>query len=161
MKKLLLFTVAIMLATTFIEAQTADPELDYIKKAYSKEKKAIVEEYMQLDVQEGAKFWPVYAAYETGREKLAQERIKLIEEYANSGGNITAELADKLANGVLDNNLALDKLNMGSYKKMKKAVGAQKAAKFMQLETYLQTAWRSVIQENIPLIGELDKTQQK
>ena len=161
MKKLLVLTAMVLFSTTIIKAQTADPELDYIKKAYSREKKAIVEEYMQLDVQEGAKFWPVYAAYESGREKLAQERIKLIEEYANSGGNITSELADKLANGVLANNLALDKLNMEYYKKMKKATDAQKAAKFMQLETYLQTAWRSVIQENIPLIEELDKTQQK
>jgi hypothetical protein len=42
---------------------------------------------------------------------------------------------------------------------MKKAVGAINAAKFMQLETYLQTAWRAVVQENIPLIRELEKTE--
>jgi hypothetical protein len=30
----------------------------------------------------------------------------------------------------------------------------------MQLEIYLQTMWKAVVQSNIPLIGQLDKTKQ-
>ena len=143
MKKALLFTLAILFALTYAKAQATDPELDYIKKAYSKDKKTIVDEYMALDVQEGAKFWPVYGAYEASREKLAQERYGLINESA------------------LNNNINLEKLNLNTYGKVKKAIGPIKAAKYMQLETYLQTTWRVIIQDNIPLIGSLDKTQQK
>jgi hypothetical protein len=73
MKKVLLVTSAILLLATFVNAQESDPELDYIKKAYSKDKKTIVEEYMQLNVQEAAKFWTAYGAYEKSREKLALE----------------------------------------------------------------------------------------
>ena len=158
MKKVLLVTSAIMLLATFVNAQS-DPELDYIKKAYSKDKKTIVEEYMQLDVQEAAKFWTAYGAYEKSREKLALERIKLLQQYVDNADKLTPALADKLGTAVLTNNMNLDKLNLQNFGKMKLAIGAVKAAKYMQLETYLQTTWRAMAQDVIPLIGELDKTQ--
>jgi hypothetical protein len=160
MRKLFILAGLTMLSTVCIKAQTADPELEYVKKAYSKEKKMIVDEYMNLDVQEGAKFWPVYGAYESSREKLAVQRVKLINEYLNSADKLTPEVADKLASQVLANNISLEKLNFDTYGKMKKAIGAIKAAKFLQMETYLQTTWKRYVQNNIPLIGELDKTEQ-
>ena len=160
MKNFLILTAIVLLSPFVVTAQSDDPELDYIKKAYSQDKKAIVEQYMGLDVQQGAKFWPVYGAYETRREKLAQERVKLIEKYVNSVDSLSSSIADKLATAVLTNSVNLDKLNLEFYGKMKAAIGAVKAAKYIQLETYLQTAWRGFVQENIPLIGELDKTQQ-
>ena len=158
MKKLFILTLASMFSFVFVMAQTADPELDYIKKAYSKDKKTLVEEYMQLDVQDGGKFWPIYSEYEKKREKLASERLKLIEEYA-SLDSINAAQADKTASGALTNTLSLDKLNQEYYGKLKKSLGAVKAAKLLQLEIYLQTAWKGFVQNNIPLIAELDKTQ--
>ena len=159
MKNLLILSAVLVLSPIFLMAQTADPELDYIKNAYSKEKKTIVDEYMQLNVQEGAKFWAIYADYEAKREKLATERVKVIQEYVGYTDSITAEQADKTANAALTNTLNLSKLNLEYYGKMRKAIGAVRAAKFMQLETYLQTAWRSMVQVNIPLTSELDKTQ--
>ena len=159
MKKLLILAIVLLVSQSFLWAQTPDPELDYIKKVYSKEKKTIVDEYMELDVQQGAKFWAVYGDYEAKREKLAQERLKLIEDYINTADGINAASADKIAKAALNNTVNLAKLNVEFYEKMKKAVGAINAAKFMQLETYLQTAWRAVVQENIPLIRELEKTE--
>jgi hypothetical protein len=160
MKNLLILTAVLFFSPLLLRAQSADPELDYIKKAYSKDKKAIVDEHMGLDVQQGAKFWPIYGEYESKREKLAHERLKLIEEYVNQSDNINASQADKAASGALENNISLGKLNLEYYGKMKNAIGPVKAAKFIQLETYLQTAWRMFVQDNIPLIDELDKTKQ-
>jgi hypothetical protein len=159
MKNLLILAAVIVLSPLVLKAQSADPELDYIKSTYSKEKKMIVEEYMGLDVQQSSKFWPVYGAYESKREKLAVERLKAIEDYVNKADAITAAQADKAATVALTNSVNLSKLNLDTYTKMKAALGAVKAAKFMQLETYLQTAWRGWVQENIPVISDLDKTQ--
>src|SRR5688572_7404998 len=104
MKKFLILTTVILASQMIVWAQTTpDPELDYIKKAYSKEKKTIVDEYMSLDVQQGAKFWAVYGDYEGKREKLALERLKLVDDYANNLENITAQSADKIAKAVLIN----------------------------------------------------------
>ena len=159
MKNFLTLIAIVVLSPLFLKAQTTDPELDYIKNAYSKEKKTIVAEYMDLDVKDGGKFWPVYAAYESRREKLALARIKLIDEYVEKSDGITAAQADKTATAALMNSVSLSNLNLEYYKKMKLAVGAVKAAKFMQLETYLQNAWRGFVQENVPLISDLDKTK--
>jgi hypothetical protein len=160
MKILLILITALIFSPLFLLAQSSDPELDYIKKSYSKDKKTIVDEYMGLDAQQGTKFWPVYGEYESKREKLALERLKLIEDYIDGSDNISASQADKTASAVLANNINLGKLNLEYYGKLKTAVGAIKAAKFIQLETYLQTAWRMFVQDNIPLISELDKTKQ-
>ncbi len=160
MKKLLFLTIAVMFTTLYAKTQTSDPELDYIKKAYSKDKKTLIDQYMNLDAQEYGKYWPVYTAYESSREKLAVERYHLINEYVSKADKLTPELADKLARAVLTNNINLEKLNLDTYDKMKKAIGAIRAAKFLQVETYLQTSWRSLVQDIIPSIGDLDKTKQ-
>jgi hypothetical protein len=44
---------------------------------------------------------------------------------------------------------------------MKKVLGGLEAAKFMQVENYLQTSIRSEVQEAIPFIGELDKSRKQ
>ena len=85
--------------------------------------------------------------------------FKILGDYINTADGINAASADKIAKAALNNTVNLAKLNVEFYEKMKKAVGAINAAKFMQLETYLQTAWRAVVQENIPLIRELEKTE--
>ena len=157
MKHFRLFTAMLLLPVFFLQAQTNDPELDYIKQTYSQDKKTIVADYLALTVQQGGKFWPIYASYEKKREKLAVDRLKLIQKYIDQGDTMTSAQADKLATAALNNSISLDRLNLETYNKIKLAVGARKAAQFIQLESYLQNMWRSYIQENIPLIGELDK----
>ena len=160
MKKSIILTFVILCSFSYLKAQSSDPEMDYIKKAYSKDKKTLVDQYMNLNVQDGGKFWPVYADYEANREKLATARINLINQYVNNYDSLTPDQIDKLIKTSFDNTISLDKLNSDYYDKYKKAVGAVNAAKYMQLEIYLQTMWKAVVQSNIPLIGQLDKTKQ-
>src|SRR5258707_7899018 len=159
MRKSVILSVVILCSFSFLKAQTSDPEMDYIKKTYSQDKKTLVDQYMNLNVQDGGKFWPVYADYEANREKLATARINLINQYVNGYDSLTPEKTDKLIKASFDNTISLDKLNSDYYDKMKKAVGAVNAAKYMQLEIYLQTMWKAVVQSNIPLIGALDQTK--
>jgi hypothetical protein len=160
MKKLFILTVAILFTAVYVKAQASDPEQDYIKKTYSKDKKTIVDEYMNLNVQDAGKFWPLYAEYEASREKIAAVRINLITQYVNGFSTLTPDATDKLVKASFDNNISQDKLNSDYYEKIKKAIGAVNAAKYMQLEIYLQTMWKAVVQSNIPLIGSLDKSKQ-
>jgi hypothetical protein len=160
LKKILLFGVMMTFMIIQVKAQASDPEMDYIKKTYSKDKRTIVDEYMSLNVQDGGKFWPVYADYEANREKLATARINLINQYVSGYDSLTPEITDKLIKASFENTISLDKLNADYYDKMKKAVGAVNAAKYMQLEIYLQTMWKAVVQSNIPLIGQLNNTKQ-
>ena len=61
----------------------------------------------------------------------------------------------------MKNNIAYDKLYSSYYDKVKKAIGATNATKFIQLEIYLQTEIRSSLQNTIPFVGELEMTKVK
>jgi hypothetical protein len=159
-KTIVLFT-AILCSAIYLKAQSSDPESDYIKKTYAKDKQTIVSEYMNLNMQDSAKFWPVYAGYEAGRQKLAAVRIDIINQYVNGYDNITPEKVDRLIRSSFDNTIAFDKMNADYYNKMKAAEGAINSAKWLQLEIYLQTMWKAIVQSNIPLIGVINNNQQK
>jgi hypothetical protein len=160
MKKIIALFIFAFFTSAFVHAQSSDSELDYIKKTYSKDKKTIVHDYMNLSLMDSAKFWPLYGTYEAARQQIASVRINLINQYVNGYDNLTPESTDKLVRASFDNNISLDKLNLDYYGKIKNAIGSVNAAKYMQLEIYLQTMWKAVVQSNIPLIGQLNNTQQ-
>ena len=87
--------------------------------------------------------------------------MQLIADYARDYTSLNDETANTLATATLKNNMQLEKLYQKYYGKMKKQVGALEAAKFFQVESYLQTAIRSEIQDEIPLIGEIDRSKKQ
>ncbi|KQB39515.1 hypothetical protein [Flavobacterium aquidurense] len=114
---------------------------------------------MNLSDTQNAAFTKVYDNYETERKALGQAKFQLINDYAANYATLTDAKADELAKGTLKNHLGYEKLYSKTYGQAKKAVGAINAAKFLQLEVYLQTVIRAEILESIPFIGELDKSK--
>lgn len=160
MKSLLVIAAMFFGISSF--AQTASKEdSDIVKQIFGKSKKEIINDYMKLPADKQADFDKVYDAYEASRKQLANEKINLILDYADNYDKLTEEKADQLATASLKNILAYDNLNSEYYKKFKKVLGAIDAAKLMQMETYIQTAIRSTIQDHIPFIGELEKQVKK
>jgi len=50
-----------------------------------------------------------------------------------------------------------DKLLVTYYNKIKKSVGVKPAAQFLQIESYFLSIIRTIILDEIPFIGELEK----
>ena len=158
MKKI--FTLVIAMALTVgAYAQSNKEDVDLIQAMYGKAKKELVNDYMKFDATAGAAFWPMYDAFENERKVIGRERIQIISDYADHYKTLDDMKADELGKKTLDNNLALDNLNKKYFPKFSKAVGALNAAKYMQLELYMQNAVRAELQESIPFIGELDRTK--
>ena len=156
--------VCAVLLTNAITLHAQNPTTDEIKliqSVYGIEKRDIVKQYIKLNDAEAQKFWPLYDEYEAERQKLGKDRIAILSEYATSYDTLRDPQADKLALRTFDNELEFDKLHKKYYNKMKKDLGPLKAAAFFQLESYLQTTILYEIQDNIPFIGELDKTKRK
>ncbi|KAF2517074.1 hypothetical protein [Flavobacterium foetidum] len=159
MKKLsILF---ILVATSFSSyAQSSYKEdVEVVQSVYGKTKSELVKQYMNLSDEQSVAFTKVYDSYETERKALGQIKFQLINDYAANYETLTDAKADELAKGTLKNHIAYEKLYTKTYHQAKKAIGAINAAKFIQLEVYLQTIIRSEILEAIPFIGELDKTK--
>jgi hypothetical protein len=160
MKKVFLLLTVVFSTASFAQSTLKD-DVDVVQSVYGKSKSELVSQYMALTGTQASDFTKIYDAYEVERKKLGQEKIQLINQYATDYATLTDDKADAIAKGALKNNLAYDKLYSSYYDKVKKALGAVNAAKFIQFEIYLQTEIRSSLQNAIPFIGELDMTKVK
>ncbi len=155
MKKLL--ALLVLSTSLFSVSFSQNTELGIIQKMYGVEKRALVTDFMKLDDSQKDAFWDVYEAYETERKALGAQRVALLEKYAEQYDTLTEEQTDADMKEALVMSLNREKLRKKYYAKMKKATSAKTAAKFIQLETYLSTAIRFQILDNIPFVGEMDK----
>ena len=135
-------------------AQTIDDEITLIQAAFGKDKKLLIDAYMDLPESVSQSFWNVYQEYESERQVIGRERIKIINDYLEGYDSMGEEEADLLASNSLKNDLALSKLHSKYYKKFKKATSALDAAKFMQLDSYIHNTIRNAMQQELPFIGE-------
>jgi hypothetical protein len=161
MKKITFIIAFCLLASSVTFAQQSKDELAVVQNMYGIEKRKLVSDYMQIPEAQSVSFWSIYDKYESDRKALGAKRFELIGQYADNYKNLTDEKADEIAKGILKNNIEYDKLHEAYYAKVKKATSAITAAKFIQLETYLQSEIRNEISENIPFIGEIEMLQEK
>lgn len=136
-------------------AQSVDQEITLIQEAFGKDKRALVQAYMNLSPEKAAAFWPVYDAFEIQRREIGKERALLINQYMEEFTNIGNEEADDLAVRSLKNDAKLTKLYTTYYGKFKKATSAIDAAKFIQVEFYITNTIRNVLQQELPFIGDI------
>ncbi|OXA79026.1 hypothetical protein SAMN05444397_102258 [Flavobacterium aquidurense] len=161
MKKLSVILVLAIASFSSYAQSSYKEDVELVQSIYGKSKSDLVRQYMNLSDTQAAAFTKVYDNYEMERKTLGQNKLQLINDYASNYATLTDEKADELAKGTLKNNQDYEKLYSKTYGQAKKAIGAINAAKFIQLEVYLQTVIRNEIQESIPFIGELDKTKVK
>jgi Spy/CpxP family protein refolding chaperone len=158
MKKLIVIAVSFLLSAGMF-AQSNKEDVDLIQSIFGKEKKEVVQVYMTLPEAQTAKFWALYDTYETARKKLGQERIKLIEAYANNYEKLDSKKASELITKKFAWADKYTKFQQLYFTKFSAIIGGLQAAKFFQLEDYIENCIRVSIQEEIPFIGELDKTK--
>jgi hypothetical protein len=158
MKKAIILATAILLSAGMF-AQSNKEDIDLIQAIFGKEKKALVEEYMTIPDAQKTKFWSLYDSYENERKKLGKERISLIEAYANNYEKLDNAKATELTTKRLAWTNKYTKFQQTYFSKFSTVIGGLQAAKFIQLEDYIENCIRLSIQEEIPFVGELDKSK--
>ena len=154
MKKLLAI-IFLACLSPFVYGQDYKSEIEFFQSAYGLEKKAIVENFMELEGESATNFWTIYNEYETERQSLGKDRLSTLSDYADQYETLTNEQADAIMLRALAYRASNEKLLKKYYKKVKKVTDAKTAARFIQLETYLGTAISYAIMESIPFVGEM------
>jgi hypothetical protein len=154
MKKLF-FTLMIGALSIGGYAQTVN-ELEMFKSMFKIEKKAMLMDFLKLNDAEATAFWPIYEEYQKELGVLADRRIQLIMGYVNNYGAITAQDADAMMKESSDIIIKREKLRAKYYERVKKAAGSIRAAQFVQFERFVQNSIDMELNNNMPLIGELD-----
>jgi hypothetical protein len=117
-------------------------------------KQQIIKEAMQLNDQQAAAFWPLYRDYDAEQTKLGDEKLAIVNDYAQNFLTMSNEKADQLAQRVMgldDQRIALRKKY---YELMKKALPAVLVVRFFQLENQIQLVVDLQIASNLPIIEE-------
>jgi len=157
MKHLLLVCLSAILGFSSF-AQSAKEDIDMVQAIYGKAKKEIVADFIKMpDSLKGASFWKLYDSYETERKALGQQRLALLQKYANAYTNMDDKTTEDSMKQTMSLQKKVDGLIVSYYDKIKKSVGATQAGQFYQLESYLLSSTRMYILGNIPFIGELEK----
>ena len=152
-----IFCLFIISLTGIGYGQIDNSDIDLAQSIFGKSKRLIVNEYIQPDANEKDTFWKIYDEYEEKRKLIERQRFLLVKEYADNYDKLDDAEANKLITSFIKSTDEYNKLYKIYFKKAERAVGSLKAATFIQLEIFIQTAVQSNLQSQIPVIGELKK----
>jgi hypothetical protein len=131
--------------------------IELLRTDLNAQKRQIVNETMQLDDKQARIFWPIYNDYEADLDKLGDEKLAIIQEYATNFLTMTNEKADELAQRVMaldDQKIALRRKY---YDLMKKSLPAILVVRFFQVENQIQLLVDLKIASNLPIIEAADQ----
>jgi hypothetical protein len=124
-----------------------------LRKDVSAEKAKLVGMVMQFDAEDAAKFWPIYRDYDAELNKLNDQRVANIKEYARTYTEMTDAKADELIKDAMAFQKQRDELLVKYYQRVKQELGAITAARFLQVEHQLLLIIDLKIASSLPVVG--------
>jgi hypothetical protein len=126
--------------------------MELLRTDVRKQKTDIIGQMMQFDTDEAAKFWPIYNEYNAELTKVGDSRLAMIKKYAENYENMTDAVADELIQTAIRNDQQRHDLKAKYYGRMKGALGAIAAARFLQVENQLLMLIDLQIASSLPVI---------
>ncbi|HKM91532.1 MAG TPA: hypothetical protein VJX29_13035 [Candidatus Acidoferrales bacterium] len=117
------------------------------------QKTAVMDAVMQLNLEQAAKFWPIYRDYDAALTTLNDQRVANIQEYAKDYDQLTDAQADELVNKALSYQKQRNELLAKYYDRVKQELGAVTAARFLQVEYQLLLIIDLQIASSLPIAG--------
>ena len=128
-------------------------EMHALESEVGPEKRAFVEDQLALTSQEGAKFWPIYDAYQEALRGFNQRRLDNILKYARAYNADAFD--DATATAIAEEALDLEKdeaVQMEhTFRKLRKVMPAVKAVRYLQVENKLRAIVRFEQAAQVPL----------
>ncbi len=112
----------------------------------------IIGKTMQLNDTDAKAFWPLYREYSTEQQKLGDQRVSVIKDYAAQYDTLTDAQADGLMARMIKFNKSRNDLTAEYFPKFKKAIGAKQAAKFIQVDNRLTLLVDLQLANTVPII---------
>jgi hypothetical protein len=135
-------------------AQNIQEYVDLLRTNVRQQKAQIMGAVMQLSAADAAKFWPIYDQYDAELNKLNDQRVANIQEYANSYNQMTDAKADELIQKALAYHKQRSELLAKYYERVKQQLGAITAARFIQVENQLLLIIDLQIDSSLPIVGQ-------
>lgn len=155
-KRILINLLSLFVATVFQTQSRAGDNLvdamELVRTTYKTDRQALVAQEMHFTESESAAFWPLYRSYRADMDKIGDELVKLVLEYADVYPNVTEEKAASL----LKQSAALEKKLLEKRQWYLKRVGkflpAAKVLRWAQLESRMDLGLRLQLANAVPLV---------
>jgi DNA-binding helix-hairpin-helix protein with protein kinase domain len=137
-----------------VNPQFADvsDEIEMIRSLVRVERKAAIEQAMQLAPTESQAFWSLYNEYEAEKTKVNDRAVKVVTDYAAA----YPDVGDERAAALLSESFAADSDLLSLKKKyarrFAKVLPPARVARFFQIERKLDVVQNLSLAEQIPLI---------
>lgn len=141
-------------AMTDTQQKNLQEYVELLRADVRHQKSEIMGAVMALNIDESAKFWPIYNAYDGELTKLNNQRLANIQEYARSYDNMSDAKADELVQNAMEYRKQRAELLAKCYERVKGALGAVQAARFLLVEEQLLTIIDLQIASSLPIIGQ-------
>ncbi|HVO64818.1 MAG TPA: hypothetical protein VMT53_28105 [Terriglobales bacterium] len=145
-------------ATTSTAASIRDKNIqeyiELLRTNVRQQKAEIMGAVMQLDVDQAAKFWPIYSEYDAELTKLNNLRLANIQEYARNYDQMTDAKADELIQNAFEYRKQRSDLVAKYYGRVKASLGAIQAARFLQIEDQLLLIIDLQIESALPIVAQ-------
>ena len=145
-----MLAIAVTIATP---AFAQDAYLELVRSDLNADRVLIVTAAMNFSDADAEIFWPIYREYAFDRDKLGDEKIAIIKDYAENYEMMTDEVAKDLMDRVFDLDNDQTKLQKKYFKKMHKVLPAATAVKFFQVERQIILLMNLQIAAELPLIN--------
>jgi len=126
--------------------------IELLRSDVNKSKVQVMGQVMRLDPEQAAKFWPIYKDYQAEASKIGDNVVGLVKDYAARYDDMTDAAADNLASRELALEQERTALKKQYYERVKAALGAIHAARFLQVENQLERIIDLQVSSQLPVI---------
>lgn len=122
--------VFVLSAMVFAQEQSY---IEVLKSDINTQRRALITAAMEFNAEEEEKFWPIYKEYEVEYDKMMDQEIQLIKEYAESYENMGEEVAGQIAKKSFQ--IDKEQLSMSEkyFKKFSGELGARRTVKLQMV----------------------------
>ena len=154
MKKITLLITALLVFNISYAQDDTTEEIQMMQELFGSEKKAIIEENVDLTGVNADSFWKLYSEYEKQRQEIGQAKLELLQKYTTKQGALTNQQATDLLTEAVPLRTSEDKLILNYTKRIGKATSPLVSVQFYQIEHYISDGIRFSILNNIDFIQD-------
>jgi len=150
-KKALLF-LCLMLVPAMAVADEIDQYMELLRSDLRTTKVEILTTELKMTDAQAEKFWPIQRAYETELATIQDARLTMIKDYAKNYSLMNDAVAKSLTDRafkIQEQRTALLKKTTG---KVSKEVSPMVAARFAQVEAFIQSLFDLKVRGEVPVV---------
>lgn len=129
-----------------------DDDIAVLRQDVQADKTDIITRTMNFTPEQSTAFWPVYRDYAHEQQKIGDDRVALIKDYAANYDTINDTQADSYIERWLKYEDAMAGVRKKYVPMFKKAIGAKQTAKFLQVDNRLTLVVNLQLAALLPII---------